>query len=488
MSATAALVRKEFRAVAALWLAILAGILAGLVPMPQRDLRELGPLFYVIGALALGANAFGHEYRNGTLAQALMQPVARGQILAAKMSVLAALLIALAAVAAAAVFSQFRWAAADREALIALFVLPLAYGFLVAPWLTLLTRRTLAGTLFSGALAALLLVAGNWIGWLLWDSDAAIDAFKMRVLWVGSSVLLIAAAVGLWRSVDGLQVTDGPSSEVALSGAFRVARGMRAARRHPVLVLVGKELRLQQLTFVASALYALVCAALWTRREAMPLGAEAIAIATTVHALVVVALAGASSCAEERALGTLDWQLLLPRSARAQFALKAATTLCLAGLLAIGLPWLLSVVLGIPRPALPRLDRSPGLLVLLSGSVYISSVSSSAVAAFLACIPAFTVAYWFLLNVIGRLAFATVHTLRPPVAGTMQYVLPLRADAAVADFIGAGIVLLVLGFAFENYRTADRSAWRIVLQVGVVVGSLTACCLAFAAAGRILFL
>lgn len=489
MSAAAALLAKEFRAAAPLSLAVLAGLLAGLVPVPpQGDLRELGPLVYVIGALALGANAFGHEYRHGTLAQSLTQPVARSRILAAKMGVLAALLSAVAVVAAAAVFSRIRWAAADREALVALFVLPLAYGGVVAPWLTLVTRRTLAGTLFSGALAALLLLGGNWVGWLLFDSDAAIEAFKMRVLWIGSSLLVITAAVALWRSFARLQVADGPRSEVALPDAFRGGARTLAARRHPILLLVGKELRLQQLTFVASVLYTLLCVSLWARRESMALVTEAIAVATTIHALVVVALAGAFSCAEERALGTLEWQLLLPRSARAQFALKATATVALAGLLAIGVPALLSAVLGIPSRSLPRLDRaSTTLLVLLSGSVYLSSISSSAVAVFLACVPAFMAGYWFLQNVAGRLAFATLLRLHPPVPGTMPYVLP-RADAAVATLIGAALVLLVLGFAFENHRAADRSTRRIAMQVGIVAASLTACCVTSAAAGRILFL
>ena len=70
MSATALLVRKEMRALGGLWLAIVAGILAG--ELPRHDLRGNEVVFYAFGALALGAASMGHEYRYGTMAQLLI--------------------------------------------------------------------------------------------------------------------------------------------------------------------------------------------------------------------------------------------------------------------------------------------------------------------------------------------------------------------------------------------------------------------------------
>jgi hypothetical protein len=59
VSATAVLVRKELRAAAPLWLAIVGGMLAG--ELPGHDLRELELFFYGLGAVTLGAASIGNE-------------------------------------------------------------------------------------------------------------------------------------------------------------------------------------------------------------------------------------------------------------------------------------------------------------------------------------------------------------------------------------------------------------------------------------------
>jgi ABC-type transport system involved in multi-copper enzyme maturation permease subunit len=485
VNATALLVRKELRAVAGLWLGVVGAMLAGM-PLARNDLREMGPLFYVIGALALGANAIGHEYRHGTMSQLLMQPVARRRLLAVKVAVLAVLLAAVAGVAAAAVFPRFRWSSDDRPYLIALFVLPLGYGFFVAPWLTLKTRHTLAGTLFSGALAALLLLGGEWIGGMWFVAAADIDAFKLRVLWTGSILLAGCAAVGLWRSFADLQVTDDVRSDVTLPIDLGITEQTTAARRHPVLLLVAKELRLQQLTFVGSVVYVLFCLSLWTRRASMPTFDEAISIATVIHAVVVAALTGAFSCADERALGTLQWQLQQPISARVQFGVKMSVTVALTLSLAIGLPALVLGIVGVHLRILPSVSVGvPILLALLAGSVYVSSVSSSAVVAFFSCVPTFMAALWFLQAVVGAVSFRTLIALHPPEHGGF---VPLpRVNPGLAGAVALALVVLVLAFALENHRDGERSPSRIVLQVVTLAALVTVTSVAFAAAGRLLF-
>ena len=351
MSVTAALVRKEARALGGLWLIIAAGIVAG--ELPGHDLRELEVIVYVLGALGLGAASMGNEYRYGTMSQLLTLPVPRGRALAAKLGVLTPALLGIAAIAVAfAAPGRLRWTQpANRPLLLSLFVLPVAYGFTVAPWLALKTRSALAGALFSGAMAALLLIAGDRMGAVV-AGEAGLDWFKLRVLWGGSALLIAWSAVGLWRSFLRLEVSDAAASDVVLS--LPTSRTATFAPRHPLLLLAAKELRLRQLTIVASLIYTGLCLALAARHFSPATLGNILEIATAIHLMVVAALAGAFSCAEERVLGTLDWQLLLPPSARTQFTVKALMAVGLVLLLTIGLPAVVSTLLGVPVGHLPR--------------------------------------------------------------------------------------------------------------------------------------
>jgi hypothetical protein len=477
VSATGVLVRKEVRALGGLWLAIAAGMLAG--ELPGHDLRELELLFYVLGALALGAASVGNEFRFGTMSQLLTLPVPRTRVLAAKLAVLAPALLGSVAIAVAvAAHGSLRWTQpADRPLLISLFVLPAVYGLTVAPWLALQTRSTLAGALFSGALAAMLLITGDRFGALL-VGEAALDGFKMRVLWGGSALLVLWSAIGLGRSFLRLEVPDGTRSDVVLS--LPSSKTVTFARRHPALLLAGKELRLQQLTVVASLMYVGLCVAVaaWHFRPTT-LG-NIIEVATALHLVVVAALAGAFSCAEERVLGTLDWQLLQPLRARTQFVVKAAVTMALVLVLTIGVPALVSTLLGVPVRDLPHPGRSAVLVaVLLSMSIYVSSASGSAAVAFCACAPSYMALFWFVNRVV--LGLATV--LRAVHGGRVVYVDTTWLSPAIL----LGLALLVLALAFDNYRRSDRSLRRTARQVATVAAVFAATSLAFAAAGRLLF-
>jgi hypothetical protein len=485
VSATAVLVRKELRAAAPLWLAIVGGMLAG--ELPGHDLRELELFFYGLGAVTLGAASIGNEYRYGTMSQLLTQPVPRPRVLASKLGVLAPALLGILAIAIGVANQDYlRWMRpADRPLLLALFVLPVVYGFTVAPWLALKTRSTLAGALFSGALAAMLLIAGDRFG-ALFVGEAALDAFKMRVLWGGSALLVVWSAAGLWRSFMGLEVPDGTRSDVVL--ALPASKTVTFARHHPVLLLAGKELRLQQLTVFASLIYVGLCVALAGWRFSPGTLANILEVATAVHLVVVAALAGAFSCAEERVLGTLDWQLLQPLRARTQFAVKAAITIAVVLVLTIGLPAVVYTLIGVPVRELPRPDRSALLIaLLLPTSMYISSVSTSAVVALCACLPSFMAAFWFVNRLVIGLGYRLYVGMHGHPRGvTVAYY--ARPDARLGALVTIGIALLVLAFAYDNYRRLDRSLPRAAWQVATVGAVFAATSLALAAAGRLLSL
>jgi hypothetical protein len=194
---------------------------------------------------------------------------------------------------------------------------------------------------------------------------------------------------------------------------------------------------------------------------------------------------GAFACAEERVLGTLEWQLLQPVSARVQFAVKIAVTGAVGLMLAVGVPVVLSSLLGTPLHGAPRLSAGITLFaIVLSGSVYLSTISSSAVMAFFVAIPALMASFWFFQNVAGALVFKIVMRLPRTEAYVFRF---RRVDAVTSAFLTAALVLLVLEHALRNYRTVDRSPRRIAIHVATVASLLLLVCASFAAAGWVLF-
>ena len=103
-------------------------------------------------------------------------------------------------------------------------------------------------------------------------------------------------------------------------------------------------------------------------------------------------LIGSVASAEERQLGTLPSQLLLPIAARTQWAVKVATTLSLALVLGVGVPVLVSFLFSYsegPTGWHPRRVKETlaAAVLLTSCSLYVSSLSSSAVRAMVNSIP-----------------------------------------------------------------------------------------------------
>ena len=116
-------------------------------------------------------------------------------------------------------------------------------------------------------------------------------------------------------------------------------------RSSPVWTLFWKELHLQQLTFVVSILY--VCgwaAILLTWHSAIMTIDQPFLILTVVHGWMIALLAGSLASAEERHLGTLDWQVLLPMSAARQWLVKCGVVFGVVVVLALALPALLAVI------------------------------------------------------------------------------------------------------------------------------------------------
>jgi hypothetical protein len=418
-------IAKEVRALLPAWLVcvvVVAG--AGELADQHRTFQTWPLLACLMGSAALGALSVGHEYSHRTLAVLLSQPAGRGRLFLFKQSVLAPMLLILAAVG-----WTNRSGSGDVPA--ALIAISLLCGLCVAPWLTMLTRNPLAGTVFAVEIPGFL-----WLGaQLLFARPQKLPVFWSLMLGVSATAWVLG-----WRTFMRLEAIEGRGARV-LWPLGRTAEVRPARDRHPVWLLVKKELCLQQLSFAVVAFYCaswlvLLVTGFLERTGKIP-GGEIFGGMTILYSGMLALLIGALASAEERQLGTLEWQVLLPMASWKQWAVKAGTAIGLSVLLAVGVPALLLFMAGIGG----RTNELYAVGVVLLGvvlmtviSLYVSSVCSSGLRAFLASLP-----------VVFVLLFIVVFLTEPLWWSSPLLLAPLAA-----------LVALVLWMALQNHRSAER--------------------------------
>ena len=72
------MIEKEFRALLPVWLAVAVALVGA--HLTGRNWEWLSVAAYLLGAPAIGALAFGHEYSHRTVSLMLTLPVRRGRI------------------------------------------------------------------------------------------------------------------------------------------------------------------------------------------------------------------------------------------------------------------------------------------------------------------------------------------------------------------------------------------------------------------------
>jgi hypothetical protein len=432
-----ALTMKELRVLLPVWFAALVTIGAGfLITEPQ--ILIAGLLAYGIGSIALGALSVGHEYGYRTVGVLLVQPIARQRILLIKLGVLTPLLLILAA---AAWYAPFNAAALHRlwgwhhQGVV---LLPLVVALLIAPWLTMACRSALAGVVFAGSLPGILMVCGNLAG-MAWFGigNPDVEPFSEQVWLVGMVILSVVSALMSWRSFMRLEAIEGTGADVQMPNWFSTPA--RPPARHPVWLLIRKEMHLQQMTFVIVLLFAIGWSVLSLLKDTVPAFADAPVVPVTVIYLFLLSIViGSLASAEERGLGVLQSQVLLPVPSWQQWAVKAGVVFGLALLMGVGLPMLLNVV----SPAADHFDekalwrQNARLVLVLTGfSLYVSSRSTSGLRAMVAAFP---------LAIAGLvLVHWTIGVLIEP-------------SAAIMWLGQAALVALAVIFAFRNHLALER--------------------------------
>ena len=529
LSIPAPLLLKEARALAPIWLAAGATMWAG----AAMGALHVGLFAFAFGAAALGASSIGHEYAHRTLTTLLAQPLARSRLLAAKVLVLAALLVLLTVVAWLMLLQ-----ADGMERLLgrgtdgvswqrAILLLTPALGLCVAPWLTIACRGAMAGIVFTLAIPALC-----WLAVQI--ARAALSGFDVEPLAYGPGLVLMMAAVAAASVVGavrgrarflGLEALD-VSADIApvlrrrwrgigVSGIGGQADADRrfAGIRGPLVALVRKEIRLQSLAFVVAGLYALCWIAMSLGRLDQIIAGQSFEALAGIYGGFLALLVGASASAEERALGTREWQALQPYAFWKQWAIKVVTISVLALVLGIGLAavleWIFPLVRdsGTSGPWSPPIFRGPifrrllgfllpsalsggalAIVVVVAISVFVSSLCTGGLRALIVALPFTAGLAWMYARLIGSIFSLDTLVLtrlygaaasptpvwlwmrRLPTASTADARWSILAFEWTGAVVLAGFLALMLRLAYRNHFSAEHGGSSAVRQMAGVAG------------------
>jgi hypothetical protein len=242
-----------------------------------------------------------------------------------------------------------------------------------------------------------------------------------------------------------------------------------------VRALIAKELRLQQMSLAVAGMYLLGATglALWQRHDP---GASIppLEVVSVPYFLALAMLTGSLASAEERQLGTLASQQLLPLSSRRQWVVKAGVAFLLALGLGLG-AW------GVARAldTMPIVGQPAGVIVVnfalvivtvTSVSLYVSSLSSSGLRAAVLSVPALVGGYVY-ASTIERVLFSSrLHVMR----ATHAHVTSAAAMTTLWVVVPLGFSAVALAMASANHRTTAHSAPRIAWQAAGLAAAIAA--------------
>jgi hypothetical protein len=474
-------IAKELRVLAGPWAACLAALVTARLLEGYGRFFEIWIPAYVLGATSLGAWSIGHEYVYRTLPCVLAQPMSRKRLLFAKLAVLAAAELTLWAAVTALGFRN--GPRVTESETLAFGLVPVLGGISVAPWLTILYRNVIAGSVFTVAVPGLLLI-GSQVLYFEFYRQALPSGYELKVLFWGSLLFCAVGAVMSWRAFMNLEAPDGGSSELSWLDRFRRPPASSTTiasltRGHPIWMLVKKELRLQSVPIAVAGLYGFGWLTFVLYWKADPRGGDVLGALTFVDGVLVSMLIGSLASAEERQLGTLEWQVLLPVATSKQWAVKVSTALVLAVVLAIVWPGaLLSINPGLWSIGLSYPFLIAGVVLFTSVSLYASSLSGDGLRAMLISVPAVVGAFVVAVKIAEsiRLRSAPIWSQRTwQRSGLANLADPGWLLPALELAIVAAVITVILRFAAANHRSAERHispAQIVLLAVSMVAGSI----------------
>ncbi len=333
---------------------IVPGLLAlGLGRESVQEHAEWAVMAFGFGCLLMGASAFGSEFEQRTLAGWLGQPLPRGVLYLEKLGTLG-LLLAFATVNLVLTLwltPRLQYSLGDAATALLIPV----FAFCSGPLFSLLSRSTLAGMIFGLTVPFVLTLGAtviihpvirflplgapseDWVVWLLWSSIP---------------VYLLATATLGWRRFRSLEVRDGGAGGRSNTGLhplslpvdWLLSSWLPAASGGARLIR--KELRLHVVPWLVAGITVGLWVLLLVLRLSVTEGdlATALKDVSTITGIagllgtVILVSTGAACVAEERELGTLEWQLTQPVPLLRQWLTKVAVAMALALGLGVLLP------------------------------------------------------------------------------------------------------------------------------------------------------
>lgn len=353
-----AIIKKERRALRAAFLStITTTVLCGLV-CRGNEAWGFVILVFSVGTGLMTAGVFGHELHGRTMPLLLSQPIPRSQIWGGKMRVLglelAACLAVLVLTLALLMKGEARINFAEESFL--LLSIPLC-AFCSTPYLTLRSKSILGGLVFACIAPFFIVMVCLWADTLLTklimpkQDKLLLDLLSERhpggyhalvtVAWLAYCAIFYRLGR---RAFMNLEVVESRQGEVAFPTLVERALGRGLDKfipgySGPFSSLVRKELRLHRVSYLMAVFISVAVPllnALW--RESRALVTQALMmIALGFSIFVIPVLIGLVTVTEERSLGLLDSQRMLPVSTRTQWAAKMLVAVFSCLLLGIGL-------------------------------------------------------------------------------------------------------------------------------------------------------
>ncbi len=318
-----------------------------------REIAEWAVLAFGFGCLLMGASAFGSEFEQRTLAGLLGQPLPRGVLYLEKLGTLG-LLLAFATVNLVLTLwltPGLQYSLGDATTMLLIPV----FAFCSGPLFSLLSRSTLAGMIFTLTVPFVV-----WLGTalvvqkVLWFFPLGLSSEDGLpwLPWIGTPVYLLATAAWGWRRFRSLEVRDGGAGGRSNTGlhplSLPVDRLLAACLSGTTggARLIRKELRLHVVPWLVAGITVGLWILLLVLRLSVTEGdlAKALNEFSTIAGIagllgiVILVSTGAACVAEERELGTLEWQLTQPVPLLRQWLTKVAVAAALALGLGVLLP------------------------------------------------------------------------------------------------------------------------------------------------------
>ena len=458
---------------------------------------------YALGCVLMAAFAFGREFEQRTLGGLLAQPISRSRLFLEKLAA-PGYLIGLAS-ANLVLLLNWRTPSAFRAADLSIASVLLVMAVCSAPFFSIVSRGTLPGAVFALAMPpSLWILEAVLVRWL--EARVSVDwvlqgRLHVVVVAVGMTVYCVSSLFLAWRCWSRLQLDKdgaGGRGSVALHPMSDPMDSLLSSILSPSdwkSQLIRKEARLHVIPWLIAAIMVGLWALVVVLRRVFPdspewawmvAGSGILALTGMLSAFAILG-AGAAVVAEERELGTLEWQITQPITLWRQWWIKVFVAAMAAILVGVLLPAaLLPACLGLGR--IGELFQGmrtvewighAGLGVLLFVmAVYASSVCRSTVSAALAAVGLMGLV---LTGIVAGVALPTPYLLMAyfDLERCLEHQAWLLAAFGGSPILLEFLVILGLGamgwlggvlwLAGRNFRAAPKSLRFVMRQIAGVV-------------------